>query len=256
MNCPNCGALIPDGSGFCGACGANLAQPQNMQGGFQQPQNIQGGFQPQQNMQGGFQPQQNMQGGFQPQQNMQGGFQPQQNMQGGYQQQNMQGGFQPQQNMQGGYQQMNVAPKPKMIHVPKYVKPSVCRIVGAVLILVFSFVPVWFGMGAYGMYQGVGFFATGGGILALWGVLFILAGLALLFLEVDLPALRNLQSRLNGIPYFRFFIPGFCVLNFILGTFAHSGGGSSVGWGWWMIMLGILLTFVAPVADIINEKKQ
>ena len=64
MNCPSCGAELPDGAKFCGVCGNPIpgdvqAQPQQMQGGY--PQQMQGGYQ--QQMQGGY-PQQ-MQGGYQ-----------------------------------------------------------------------------------------------------------------------------------------------------------------------------------------------
>ena len=37
MNCTVCGAMIPDGSTVCPACGANLAQPQQPTTGYQQP---------------------------------------------------------------------------------------------------------------------------------------------------------------------------------------------------------------------------
>ena len=159
------------------------------------------------------------------------------------------------QQPQPGMYQPGYMPRPPVIRVPKYVKPSMCRVVGASLITICSILPAWFG--AYygsGMYQGVGFFATGGGILALWGVLFLLAGLALLFFEIDFPPIRNAQGAFHALPYARFYIPAFCVLNFILGTFAHSGGSASVGWGWWLTLLGILLTFVSPIVDLVKGR--
>ena len=219
MNCPKCGTMLPDGASFCSVCGTQLGQQMYQQaqpGMYQQPQP------------GMQQPQPGM---YQ---------QPQPGM---YQQ------------PQPGMYQPGYMPRPKMIRVPKYVKPSMCRVVGASLITICSILPAWFG--AYygsGMYQGVGFFATGGGILALWGVLFLLAGLALLFFEIDSPPIRNAQGAFHALPYARFYIPAFCVLNFILGTFAHSGGSASVGWGWWLTLLGILLTFVSPIVDLVKGR--
>lgn len=46
MFCPKCGNQIPDNSGFCGRCGAQLSPVQPQQGGYS-PQPQQGGYVPQ-----------------------------------------------------------------------------------------------------------------------------------------------------------------------------------------------------------------
>ena len=263
MNCPNCGTPLPDGAMFCGTCGTPLgqqAQQMQYQPGMQpqgqpgmQPQG-QPGVQPQ--GQPGMQPQgqpdmygQSQQGMYgQPQQGMYG--QPQQGMYG-QPQQGMYG--QPQQ--QGMYPPGYMAPKPKMIRVPKYVKPSICRIVGAVLILIASIVPVWFGQSYGGGYAGAGFFVSGGGILGLWGVLLMLTAVALLFFEVDVTAFRNAQGKFHALPFARFYLPGFALFLLLMGTFAHSAGTHDIGWGWWLCLIGILLSCISPVMDIIQAKK-
>ena len=181
------------------------------------------------------------------------GMQQQQDM---YQQQQQQGMYQPQ--PQPGMYPPGYMPRPTKTREPKYVKPSMCRVVGASLITICAILPAWFGAysSSYGFsfYQGYGFFSGFGGALVLWGVLFLLAGLALLFFEIDFPPIRNAQGAFHALPYARFYIPAFCVLNFILGTFAHSGGSASVGWGWWLTLLGILLTFVSPIVDLVKGR--
>ena len=253
MNCPNCGSPLPDGAMFCGSCGTQIQQQmQYQQGMYQQPQ-MQQGQQMQGQMQQGVQGQ--MQQGMQGQQ-MQGQFQQGmqgQQMQGQFQQGMQQGMYgQPQQGM---YPPGYMAPKPKMVRIPKYVKPSICRIVGAVLILIASIVPIWFGQGSMGGYYGAGFFVTGGGILALWGVLLMLTAAALLFFEVDVTAFRNAQVSFHALPFARFYLPGFALFLLLMGTFAHSAGTHDIGWGWWLCLIGILLTCVSPVVDIVKGNK-
>jgi len=244
MNCPNCGSPLPDGAMFCGSCGTQLAQQQAPQMQYQQY------GQPQQQFQQGMQGMQQAAQGMQQGQFQQGQFQ--QGMQG---MQNMQQGMPQGQFQQGMYPPGYMAPKPKMVRVPKYVKPSICRIVGATLMLVASIVPVWFGASYGGGYAGVGFFATGGGILALWGVLLMLTSIALLFFEVDVTAFRNAQGAFHALPFARFYLPGFALFLLLMGTFAHSLGTHDIGWGWWLCLIGILLTCVSPVVDIVKGNK-
>ncbi|MBR6172366.1 MAG: hypothetical protein IKQ49_04240 [Eubacterium sp.] len=238
MNCPNCGNPVPEGAMFC-QCGTRVMQyaggQQNASGYGQQPAQSSG--------------QQSAQGyGQQPAQSS-----GQQSAQG-YGQQSAQGYGQ--QSAPGQNPQLNAAPKPAMIKVPKYVKPSICRIVGSVLILISVLVPVWFGSGFAGGYAGAGFFATGGGILAFWGILMLLTGLAMLFFEVDFTPIRMVQSNFHELPYARFYLPGFAFLLLLLGTFAHSLGTHDIGWGWWLCLIGILLSLISPVQDFLKEKRE
>ena len=205
MNCPKCGAPLPNGAGFCVRCGTPVQQP-------------------------GMQPQTS---GIQIQQPGSAYYQTPQ-----------------EQALPGG-----VVANPTMISVPQYVKPSVCRIVGAVLILISAIVPIWFGSSAMGGYAGVGFFTSGGGILGLWGALMLLTGLALLFFELDITAIRIYQNKFHVLPHARFYLPGFALLLLILGTFAHSLGTHNIGWGWWLCLIGILLSCVSPVMDIVKGKR-
>jgi len=171
-----------------------------------------------------------------------------------FQQQGMYG--QPQGMPQGQFMQQGyMAPRPKMVRVPKYVKPSVCRIVGAVLILIASIVPIWFGQGQGGAYYGAGFFTTGGGVLPLWGILLMLTALALLFFEIDLPQIRNVQGAFHALPGARFYLPGFALFLLLMGTFAHGLGTHDIGWGWWLCLIGILLCCVSPVVDLIQGNR-
>lgn len=244
MNCPNCGNPQPDGTQFCGICGTPLQQVGGQQ--YQQPgQQYQ--QQPGQQFQQQYQQpgqQQYQQPGQQFQQQYQ---QPGQQFQQQYQQQPGQ-----QYQQQPGYMPVQ---QPKMMRVPKYVKPSILRMIGAVLIFIPTIVPIWFGQGYSGGYAGAGFFVSGGGILALWGVLLMLTAVAMMILEVDVNAFRSLQGKFNSFPYARFYLPGFALFLLLMGTFAHSAGTHDIGWGWWLCLIGILLSCVAPVMDLVNGEK-
>ena len=218
MICPKCHAQLPDGTIFCTGCGVSLIQRKRP---AQQP-NVQ-----------------YQQPGMQYQQSTIHYKQPT----GSYQQQEPEP------------QPMKPAQNPTQIHVPKYVKPSICRIVGAVLILISAIVPFWFGASVGGYYSGAGFFATGGGILGFWGVLMLLTGLALLFFEVDVTAIRNYQEKFHALPYARFYLPGFALFLLILGTFAHSLDTHDIGWGWWLCLIGILLSCIQPGLEFLKEKR-
>ena len=223
MNCPNCGNPVPEGAMFC-QCGTRVmphveAQPQQAAPMY--------------------------------------GQQPQQAAPG-YAQQPRQGAFRAQRPAAQPQEQnapISPAQNPTSIRVPKYVKPSICRIVGAVLIFLSSVIPIWFGQGYSGGYAGAGFFATGGGILAFWGILMLLTGLALLFFEVDFTPIRMIQSSFHALPYARFYLPGFAFLLLILGTFAHSLGTHDIGWGWWLCLIGIILSCISPCMEFIKEKR-
>ena len=237
MNCPNCGNPQQDGTQFCGICGTPLQQAGGQQ--YQQPG--------QQYQQPGMQYQQQPGMQYQQQPGMQ--YQQQPGMQ--YQQQPGQQ-YQQQSGMQQGYMPTQ---QPKMVRVPKYEKPSILRMIGAVLIFIPTIVPIWFGQGMSGGYAGAGFFVTGGGILALWGVLLMLTAVAMMVLEVDVNAFRQIQGKFNAFPYARFYLPGFALFLLLMGTFAHSAGTHDIGWGWWLCLIGILLSCVAPVMDIVKGKK-
>ena len=248
MNCPNCGNPQPDGTQFCGICGTPLQQAggQQFQQQYQQPEQQ---YQ-QQYQQPGQQYQQQPGQQYQQQPAQQYQQQPGQQFQQQYQQPGQQ--YQQQPGMQPGYMPVQ---QPKMVRVPKYVKPSILRMIGSVLIFIPTIVPIWFGQGYGGGYAGAGFFVSGGGILALWGVLLMLTAVAMMILEVDVNAFRQLQGKFNAFPYARFYLPGFALFLLLMGTFAHSAGTHDIGWGWWLCLIGILLSCVAPVMDIIKGNK-
>ncbi len=180
------------------------------------------------------------------------------------------------QQMQGGY-----APKP-VIRVPRqpvFVKMSLCRIIGAVFILLSAILPMWFTMSqvtmnavrsldTVGFYVGFGFWTSGSGVQVFWAIMFILIAVAMLVLEAGLPikGFDDFRGRFNALPGARFYLPGLFLFFFLLATFIEptytifliDGFGAknyklTISTGWWIAFIGFLLTLVAPVVALVKS---
>ena len=239
MNCPNCGLPIADGSSFCVGCGAPVAQQpqqnQQPQMQYQQPQYQQPQFeQPQMQYQ---QPQQQYQ---QPQQ----AFQPQQ------------------QSFQQSSQKVGLPGNGSFIEVMKADPVRICAYVGYMFTFLASFVPRWVSVSFFGVTQGAGLFASDGGILKLWGILFLLGSIVGCLMEFGsfIPAINNVAAKVKALPYSQFYIPGLFVILYILcrfngnfTTFVNAGG--SWGFAKWICLIGILLLLVRPILKLVKKEE-
>ena len=190
MNCTVCGAMIPDGSTVCPACGANLAQPQQPTTGYQQPM---GGY-----PQTGY--------GQQPMT----GYQ-----QTGYGQQPMTG------YQQTGYGQpmggfgSSVAAG-SIGDIIKQEPMRIAGIVGGALLLINPFFP-WLKVSYFGDSESDFLFQMGA-MNVIFGLLLMVLGAAIIAMNIaeGIPALNNIKQKINGNGLLDIILPAAALIIVIL----------------------------------------
>ena len=250
MNCPFCGAQIPDGAAFCPNCGAPSTPQQ-----AEQQQTVLNG-QPQ--AAPGPQYQQQPQAAPDPQYQQQpyGAPGPQ------YQQQPYGAAGQPQpaanQQWQQKKQSFAAAGQQSFVDSVKGDPIKICTLVGFFFTFLGSFLPAWVSAGGIG----VGLFAGDGGILKLYGILFLFGSIFGILLEFSSHAqgLKALSDAVKKLPYSQFYIPGLFFIVYLLARFNGNfrlvvSFGASWGFAKWICLIGVLLLFVRPVMKLIKKEE-
>ena len=235
MNCPNCNAPLAEGAAFCGTCGMPIqqqAQPQQPNMQYQQPQ-----MQYQQPQQQYQDPQQQYQ---QPQQQYQ---QPQQQWQA--------------QQPTGQYS----APGGSFIDKIKANPLFITSVVG----YFFLFIVAWFPRWVSALGSGAGLFASDGGILKLWAILFLLLCACGVIVEIvgeNNASLGGIVTKFKSLPFSQFYIPAVALILWILcitnSTFRlvinSSWGLAHWGFCMYLCIIAIILLLVRPVMALIQKK--
>ncbi len=264
MNCPSCGSPLQEGAGVCNVCG----NPVNMQ--YQQP-----GMNPNAQYQQGYDPNmQYQQQGYDPNmQYQQQGYDP--NMQ--YQQQ-----YDP--NMQ--YQQPGMDPNAQFqtqtfgrpasnvsfIDAIKAEPIRICAYVGFLFTFLASFFPRWVyakvSFLGVSKSEGAGLFAADGGILKLYGILFLLFSICGILIEFgsNIPAINSITDKYKQLPFSQFYIPALFLILWILAItnslfrmvvkmdVDSSYGSAGYGLMTWLCLIGILLLLVRPVLALVKKE--
>ena len=245
MNCPNCGAPLTEGAAFCPNCGQPVAQVQQPDPGVQ--------YQAQQ-------PDPSMQ--YQAQQ-------PDPSMQYQAQQPGPNPQFQAQQpgpNPQFQTQQQNVGysgNKGSFVDMIKAKPIKLTTYIGYFFIFITSFLPGWITSNIGG---GEGLLVTGGGILKLYALLFVLISVCGILVEFGsiIPALNGIAGKFKALPFSQFYLPGLAFIVWLLsilnGEFRDKMGsffGLSVGYGicMYLCIIGILLVLVRPIMAIVKKEE-
>ncbi len=236
MNCPFCGAQIPDGAAFCPNCGAPSTPQQ-----AEQQQTVLNG-----------QPQAP---GPQYQQQPQAAPDPQ------YQQQPYGAAGQPQPAANQQWQQKQsfaAAGQQSFVDSVKADPVKVCTYIGFVFTFLASFLPAW--VTGYGV--GVGLFAGDGGILKLYGILFLLGSICGILLDFGskVQGLNALTDAVKKLPFSQFYIPGLFFILYLLARFNSLfrmavGFGASWGFAKWICLIGVILLFVRPVMKLVKKEE-
>ena len=249
MNCPFCGAQIPDGAAFCPNCGAPSTPQQ-----AEQQQTVLNG-QPQ--AAPGPQYQQQPQAAPDPQYQQQpyGAPGPQ------YQQQPYGAAGQPQPAANQQWQQKQsfaAAGQQSFVDAVKADPIKICTLVGFFFTFLASFLPAWVSGGGHG----IGLFGEFGGILVLWGILFLLGSICGILLELgsSVQGLKALSDAVKKLPFSQFYIPGLFFILYLLARFNSLfrlavGFGASWGFAKWICLIGVLLLFVRPVMKLVKKEE-
>ena len=152
-----------------------------------------------------------------------------------------------------------------------------CAYIGYLFIILASWIPRWayikvsfFGVSTS---EGFGLFSSGGGILKLYGFLFILFGLVGSLIEFGsyIPALNKAADKFKTLPFSQFYIPCAAFIVWLLAIFNSNfrdvinsakqyegmlNDAASAGYGFamWMCLIGIILVLIRPILALVQNK--
>ena len=152
-----------------------------------------------------------------------------------------------------------------------------CAYIGYLFMLLASWIPRWayikvsfFGVSTS---EGYGLFSSGGGILKLYGFLFIILALVGSLVEFGsyVPALNNVADKYKALPFSQFYIPCAAFIVWLLAIFNSNfrdvintanqydgmlSDSTTAGYGFamWMCLIAILLILVRPILALVQNK--
>ena len=184
--------------------------------------------------------------------------------QAGYGQMNQrQAGYGQMNQAQAGYGQMNqrqpgygnVNLNINMAYNLENIKKINYRVIAAFLLFLGAVLPGWYKF-KFGesISWNVGLFVKKGGLMILWGILLIIAALAIFALEEEvIPAFNNFMKKL---PYGEFYIPAFSLVVFLLATLIDAGkmkeNDAVFGFSWWFALIAVILLLLRPTIKAIR----
>ena len=149
----------------------------------------------------------------------------------------------------------------------------ICAYIGLVFIFFSSFLGRWVYVKASFLgttiTEGAGLFASDGGILILYGILFMVLSIWGMVVEFGslIPALNSIAAKYKSLPFSQFYIPCAAFILWLLAIFNSnfrmvvnsakdvSYGSSGYGFVTWMCLIGIILLLVRPVMKIVKKEQ-
>ena len=134
-----------------------------------------------------------------------------------------------------------------------------CSYIGYVFTFLASFMPFWVSVSVFGISSHAGLFAADGGILKLYGILFLLGSIAGCLIEFGPGSLSNITTKYKQLPYSQFYIPGlFFILYFLVRFTSYFKDAVNIGYHWgfikWICLLGVILLLVRPIMCLVKKQ--
>ena len=257
---------------------APYGQPQDMgQQGNDPNAQYQQGYDPNAQYQQGYDPNAQYQQGYDPNAQYQQGYDPNAQYQQGY---NPNAQYQQGYDPNAQYQQQTMGRPIQAGNYFEAIKSDpvrICPYIGYVFLFLSSFLPRWVYLKitllGISESEGEGLLVSGGGILKLYAILFILLAAWGLIIEFGsyIPALNNIASKYKSLPFSQFYVPCAAFIVWLLaifnGTFrdainsvkeysSYYGDAAKAGYGFvmWMCLIGIILLLVRPVMAIVKKQ--
>ncbi len=249
MNCPNCGAQIPEGALFCVSCGTPVQQAAPAQP--QQPVQPQAPVQPQQPVQ------------------PQAPVQPQQPVQQATPVQPQPQPVQPQASFGQTYQASPAAPVASGAGINGFMNSMKANPVkwvevgGIFLIFLSVFIPSWVVLKVpfFNISESASIWESGAfWVLVALSFIVLTAALVLIWLDV-IPPLSGIVATYKKLPFSQFYVPAYVFIFWALYMIVNAAslkGGEYVklyfGIGFWLCFIGVILSIIPGIIMLVQKK--